>query len=53
LALRHLCENNPENQKAIEELKIQGVSETPEELQNMGLKLDIEGGKIRIKKVEM
>jgi len=35
LALRHLTESNPENQKVIEELKIQDVAETPEELKEV------------------
>ena len=52
LAMRNLCENNPENQKIVDNLKMAGVAENTE-LKNLGLKAEIENGKIKIKKVNM
>ena len=54
LALRHLCDNNPENQQVIADLRAQGVVETPVELSQLGLKLELnENGKFKVTKVEM
>ncbi|KAG1066798.1 hypothetical protein G6F42_026595 [Rhizopus arrhizus] len=50
VALRNIMENNPENQKLIEELKPEQVVET-EELKQMGIVPELtQDGKLRIKR---
>lgn len=52
VALRNILENNPENQKLIEELKPEQVVET-DELKQMGIVPELtQDGKLRIKREE-
>jgi ataxin-10 len=51
-AIRNLCDGNEDNQAIIQNLRMGGV-QTPPELKDMGLKVEMDDGKLRIKKVEM
>ena len=48
LAVRHLCENNPENQAVIAGLKLEGIS-NPGLLSELGITAKVEGEKVTVK----
>ncbi|KAL0079756.1 spinocerebellar ataxia type 10 protein domain-containing protein [Phycomyces blakesleeanus] len=52
LAIRHILENNPENQRLIEEMKPIAAAQTPE-LDEMGLKATLVDGKVKLTKARL
>eukprot|EP01117_Protostelium_nocturnum_P013052 TRINITY_DN4840_c0_g2_i1.p1 TRINITY_DN4840_c0_g2~~TRINITY_DN4840_c0_g2_i1.p1 ORF type:complete len:532 (-),score=164.81 TRINITY_DN4840_c0_g2_i1:835-2208(-) len=52
LALRNLLDQNHDNQAAVEAIKLQGPAPS-KELEDMGLKAEIEGGKLKITPVDL
>ncbi|KAI9022306.1 spinocerebellar ataxia type 10 protein domain-containing protein, partial [Phycomyces nitens] len=52
LAIRNILENNPENQRLVEEMKPIAAAQTPE-LDEMGLKATLVDGKVRLTKARL
>ena len=50
LAVRNLCEDNEANQQIISSMQYVGVADNPE-LTRMGLKVVMEGGQFRLRKL--
>jgi hypothetical protein len=51
LAVRNLCEDNEANQQIISSMQYVGVADNPE-LTRMGLRVVMEGGKFRLRKLD-
>jgi len=51
-ALRNLCENNVKNQEVVAGIQLKGVQDLGGVLEEMGLEIELDGGKPRLKKRE-
>ena len=51
--IRNICEDNEENQQLIASLEAQGVANYPPEFDQMGLKLEVDGNRIKLRNKQM
>ncbi|XP_062613067.1 ataxin-10-like [Saccostrea cucullata] len=49
LAIHNLCENNPDNQKVLSDLKIQGVCDKSAVVEELGIEVELKDGKVSVK----
>ena len=51
-AIHNLCENNPENQAVLSGLKLEGVADNVQQLNEFGIQAEMDGDKIVVKQVD-